>query len=202
MMCKPCQTAQRVSVNSCSTADTHETLLCNDRLQEPSILLRFQCNCCNIDMKFTARCTHQQCSLNDAVNHTKYKSSHNDQYRTISMQSSMMSGDINYRPFSTLYKRHLHSNSSLMFSRVTIFLVIILSMFSSVSSAHKLPWTSWSIDNTTLNVTDVVQDPHSFQLRVPDLITVAGHIFHYQIETDAFNTSSTYFQVQYFIIYT
>ena len=188
MTCESSQTAEQVSY---STEDTHESALCNDRPQESRpFLLTFQCNS-DIERKGLARCT-RQCQLRDTAIHTECKSSWN---RTISMQSSILSGKINCSPFITLYRSRLHSNLAQMSSRVFICIVIILSVLSSVSHAHKLPWTSsWSIDNTTLT-TETAQEPYSLQLRIPELIAVTGHLFQYQIATDAFDTRTTFFQV-------
>ena len=88
------------------------------------------------------------------------------------------------------YQQHW---SSAHFSRLALSLVLLLSVFSTPSLAHDLPWDSWSIEDPSAPG-NVYSD--SAALDIPDLVAIAGRLFQYQVSTGTPDRSSLHFQVE------
>lgn len=96
-----------------------------------------------------------------------------------------------YRQQQTRRKKDGHRNSS-QFSRLTLCLVILLSMCSSSLAVQSTPRdTTWIIENSF--PTTAISARQS--VLIPDLVAVSGHLFQYQIPDSQFGSISFQFQV-------
>ena len=92
------------------------------------------------------------------------------------------------------HQRHLHSSSEhslRLFGKLLLLFTFLLSL-CTFSYAHKLPWDSWTIEETTSS--DVSQGYRS-TLKVSDLAAVVGRLFQYRITGNAFSTRTVHYQV-------
>ena len=89
---------------------------------------------------------------------------------------------------------HRHFNYPKLFTRLSLWLCLLLSVCSTPSSAYDLPWDRWSIEDPS--APGYLGDHSSAAVNVPDLVAIAGHLFQYQIQSGGINTLPLHFQVK------
>ena len=85
------------------------------------------------------------------------------------------------------------NNISKLFTKLTLSLVLLLSVCSSSSLASDLPWDQWSIEDASTAADS--SKGRSSTLNVPDLVAVSGHLFQYHIPAIVMDSSSLHYQV-------